>query len=1733
MLSLKSRQDRDAASFIQNQGQAAPGVLWMTQGAGYRAAFLKDSFVVQTVDPVSLGKGKRGAASPVQAEAAGTGSLQPHMQPARIREQRVQLDGANPESVLEPLDERTGTVNLFEGSDPSRWITNASTWARLRYRNIYPGIDLVFYGNGGRLEYDFVVAPGADPGLIRMKISGDDAASETGHGELRIGGTVHKPVLYQNLARGKSVVEGSFLALTPDTFSFRFARYDKTRTFVIDPAISLLYSTYAGGIHNDQAYGMAVDAQGNTYITGWSASQDFPVTGNALQPVRRNIGVYLYDVVVMKFNSSGSLLYSTFLGGAQNDQGSAVVANADGSVYVGGFTQSTDFPVTSNAYQSAAGGGLDAFLARISADGSQLLYSTYLGGAGDEALTSLLLNADGSLWMSGVASQAGLPVSASAFQQKPNGIDNSFAAKAQFDSNGNLQIPYLTFIGGSQSGQTNGPGEGWPSSLAVDTSGNVYYAGTTQSSDYPVTANAFEQPVTLSHGCDNSPNPNTIGVVTKFSPDLSQMLYSTYFGGKTEDQNGYPYCNEGITSIHLDPAGDIWLYGYTAESDLPLTSNALSRQLNLTGNANGQDAFLGELSPDGTKLLYGSYLGGSGLDGASTLAFDASGNLWLSGSSGSTDFPTTSNAFQAQNTSGGYDFTLVELNPAATSILYSTYLGGTSDNGFNSMQLALDANGNVHLSGSTSSTSFPVTPNALQQVFANGDSGPDGDDIFYTELGTGEIVTATPSSGGNTGDTTLTVNGVGFQIGATCELTLNGNTVASTSSSVSPTGTSIRCTFPLAGVAPGSYNVVVLNPNSGTTFTQTAGFSVTSGGGPQLWSTIVGRPKIRTGVPSIVTVSYGNAGNTDAYMAPLEIDLPPNVSATYGVGVSPTLGSGVQVTSSASTTAGTRIPLIVPHLAAGESRSYQISITDAVDGDNYTISTQLGLPWYGSLTAAEAELSSRSSALSSAISCTPAGASSSIDDCLDVYLTQYQASGATAAQARSLVATLETELQQSLVGNTPAVSAGTLPSPSSAYVGTTLVVTGLPSTDDTELVHDFATSTQYLFPIDTAHCVVSADNVNDAIGGVLYQCTYSLPSPISGAELFTGNSYSRLDLITNPGNLIPEFDSCWTKSFSVTAAGTELDVQAGEPCSLDADADDPDDPNGGGGGGEPPPLPPPPPGPPTGNSVSGTTGGSIDPNAKAGNRGDGSASHFIQTTAPVPYAIYFENQPTATLPAAGVVVTDQLDPGKVDLSTLTLGSISFGANVIKPKGSANAFNTVYSINSSLSVRLQASLDQSSGLLKWTFQSIDPATGLPPADPTVGFLPPDADGLEGQASVVFNVALKPGLTTGTRITNTASIVFDSNAPIATPAWVNTVDVDAPVSSVAALPATETTTTFPVAWSGSDNGSGIVSYTIYVSDNGAAFTLWQNAVQTTSASYTGTIGHTYGFYSIATDGVGNVQAAKSAADTTTIVSAPSLLATITTLTASPTSATVGATVSFTATVTPPAGAGAATGSVTFLDGTAALGQVSLNGSGQATYATSSLAAGTHAITAVYGGSSTLAASTSSAFNVTIQAVPGDFAVSLSPASGSVSAGNSVTTVVGITPDNGFSQTVSFSCSGLPSGASCSFSPTTVTPAGAGASTTLTIQTAQKQASRRQGAGPRGEIKLALLGGGLFCLGIFSSRRRRWTSLAPFCLLAALMLGCSGGGSSVEPVTTTISITATAGSITHSASFTLTVQ
>jgi hypothetical protein len=1012
-----------------------------------------------------------------------------------------------------------------------------------------------------------------------------------------------------------------------------------------------------------------------------------------------------------------------------------------------------------------------------------------------------------------------------------------------------------------------------------------------------------------------------------------------------------------------------------------------------------------------------------------------------------------------------------------------------------------------------------------------------------------------------------------------------------------------------------------------------------------VWVNVVGRPKIRTGVPSMFTVNYGNSGKVDAYFTGLTVTLPANISATYDLGVSSDVMPSVQTPTAVSSNGQSVIPMIIPPLAAGASGSFNMMITDATDGDNYTITANIGHPWYSSSQAAVTELTAQSTAFTPATTCaaSPTG-ETTVGSCLGEYLTNISNAGASATQVQGVAASLLSMLQQSQVGFTPTISSGTTYASGSQLETGTLVVSGVPSFDNYVLFHVKQTSAQYLVPITTTNCVPDSDNVDDAIGGTFLVCTFNnVMAPQQDGVVIAGESLG----LGIGASITPEPDACFTVSQNIAPTTFTISTRASEICGTGQAQDYPyKDP-----GDQLPPFIDPgltdPGSGPTGGSSAGsggTTGGSIDPNAKSGATGDRSASQYVAGSLPLPYTVYFENEATATLPAANVIVTDQLDPTKVNLSSLTLGSVSFGANMIPVPFNVNNFNTTYKVNSSLSVRIQGSLDLTSGLLKWTFTSIDPTTGLPPTDPTVGFLPPDTDGIVGQGSVTFNVMPAAEQSTGTQIANQASVVFDSNAAIVTATWTNTLDVDAPVSKVAALPATApktgTTTPFTVTWSGTDVGSGIATYTIYVSDNGGPFTVWQGAVTTTSAVYNGQTNHTCGFYSIAKDGAGNVEAAKTTAEasieivgagtttalmvtptnpapgqmvtltatvtaaagsspaptgtvtffsgttslgigtvgtsgvatlTTTMLPSGSdaitaqyggdsnfdsstsaavtvtvaLTSTVTMLGTSAASANVGTNVTFTASVSPSSGSGTPTGTVTFYNGTTILGTGTIAG-GAATFSTSTLAAGTYSITATYGGDMNFASSTSTAIQQVI--VSPSFTLAFSPSSLTITAGQSGTSTLTVTPTGGFNQSISLACSGLPAHATCTFSPAAITPAGGSVTSTLTVATdvASAELHRPDPQIPgshRGQNILAafLLAGIGSLVRLRRHRGRTWQALRLMLLLPLLLgfaatafTGCGGANPNTTPTgTSTVTVTATAGTQTQSATLTVVIH
>jgi hypothetical protein len=595
----------------------------------------------------------------------------------------MKLRNANPAPRVVGLEELPSKVNYFVGKDSRNWRRGVATYAKVKHESVYPGVDLVHYGNQRQLEYDFLVAPGADPGRISFGIGGakqveldpqGDLVLQTDAGEVR----QRKPVVYQEVAGERKRIEARYALRSStdslgDTVSFVVGDYDRSRPLVIDPVLE--YSTYLGGNNWDNGVAVAVDAAGSAYVTGFTLSEDFP-TINAAQPIRAGGHD---EAFVAKVSPDGTaLVYSTYLGGSADDQGYGIAVDTTGSAYVTGLTDSTDFP-TENALQAAYGGGwYDAFVTKLSPDGSMLTYSTYLGGPGADDGNGIAVDAAGSVYLTGTNHSGPFPILNPLLPVPTDGF-NVFVTK--LNSSGTALV-YSTLLGGNTNSE-------FGHDIAIDAAGSAYVTGYTNSADFP-TVNALQ--------AGYAGNGDVF--VSKLSPDGATLVYSTYLGGTGTYAAGP---SEVGNKIAVDSSGSAYVGGVTASSDFP-TFNALQGAY----GGGEVDAFVAKLSPDGTTLVYSTYLGGSGNDGGSGLALDAVGNAYVSGGTTSGDFPLA-NPLQP-SFAGDVDAFVTKLSPAGTSLVYSTYLGGPNTESGN--DLAVDSLGNAYVTGG-GADGFP-TVNPLQ-----------------------------------------------------------------------------------------------------------------------------------------------------------------------------------------------------------------------------------------------------------------------------------------------------------------------------------------------------------------------------------------------------------------------------------------------------------------------------------------------------------------------------------------------------------------------------------------------------------------------------------------------------------------------------------------------------------------------------------------------------------------------------------------------------------------------------------------------------------------------------------------------------------------------------------------------------------------------------------------------------------------------------------------------------------
>ncbi len=661
MASASSAQP--AIRFEANQGQANGQVRFLAHGPGY-SFFLTPQQALLALD--SSGPASAGASSPLSPALDNPAALASSSIGAQVG---MQFLNSNPQPEVTGEQPLPGTVNYLLGNNPALWHTNIPTYARVRYHDIYPGIDLVYYGNQGHLEYDFIVAPGSDPSQIHLNFTGAYRLSLDAQGELLLhlaAGDLAEgaPQVYQDINGTQHPISSRYILQGTMQVGFALGAYDISQPLVIDP--SVFFSTYLGGLDNDYVKSVAVDSSCSIYLTGATNSTNFP----SQNPLQAASGGGSDDAFVTKMSADGTtLLYSTYLGGSGADWGNGIAVDSAGNAYITGVTFSTNFP-THNPLQATSGGSDDAFVAELNAAGSALTYSTYLGGSGTDWGSDIAVDSAGNAYITGGTSSSNFPTHNPLHGSKA-GNANAFVAAVNATGSALL---YSTYFGGSN--------YDYGTSIAVDSAGNAYITGVTRSSNFPT-----HNPLHAYGGADDA-------FVAKLNTSGSALLYSTYLGGSGDDK-GF--------GIAVDSAGNAYVTGSTTSTNFPLHGPLQST------NAGSTDAFVAKINAAGSALVYSTYLGGKDDDEATSIALDLADTAYITGRTTSANFPVHT-ALQSTN-AGTSDAFVARLNTSGSALLYSSYLGGAANDWGTSV--AVDGVGYVYIAGATASANFP-TQNPIQ-----------------------------------------------------------------------------------------------------------------------------------------------------------------------------------------------------------------------------------------------------------------------------------------------------------------------------------------------------------------------------------------------------------------------------------------------------------------------------------------------------------------------------------------------------------------------------------------------------------------------------------------------------------------------------------------------------------------------------------------------------------------------------------------------------------------------------------------------------------------------------------------------------------------------------------------------------------------------------------------------------------------------------------------------------------
>ena len=855
---------------------------FLSRGMGYQMWLTPDESVVNLQRSSGL---KHGSPAPAGAQV------------------RMKLLGANPNPAMSGVDKQIAKSNYFIGNDKSKWKTDIENYAKVKYEKVYPGIDLVYYGNQQKLEYDFLVRPGTDYKTIRMNFEGADQLTLDEMGNLILktatGDLVqHAPIIYQEVGGERKPIEGHYVLMADNQVGFEVADYDSRRTLVIDPVLE--YASYFGGSLSDYGTSIHASSSGEIYLVGYTGSSGLSTTGAADTSHNGS-----NDVLVLKLDATGALVYSTYIGGSGSDLGSDIKTDSAGAAYIVGNTSSTDFPINSGDFQDTLNVLNDVFIIKLNSTGSALEFSSYFGGSGSDYAYGIDIGSTGEVYFSGNTDSTNFPSGSSGSTANGGGNDIFITKMNPLGT-----VEYSNLIGGTGNEQAR--------DIVVDTSGAAYVTGYTNTSSGITTTGP-------SYG-----GGTRDGLIIKLNPAGSALVYATYLGGSGSDDSSY---------LDVNSSGNVYVTGATDSVNFPTTTGAFT-----SPNPLGTSAFVTKLSADGSSRIFSTIIGGNGFDGGYEIKVGSDGRSYVAGVTISTNFPTA-NPIQAAhgNDSGGADGFIIQLDSTGANLEFATYMGGSGSDSLYGMFLG---DNKIYALGHSGSTNL-TTANPLQANNAG------ATDMFIA------VISDLP--GGAAADTTAPVISVAptaitLEAGATYNLTNDAVGVTALDDvDLDLTASIVRggATLPLNTTSVGSqgitYNVSDAAGNAAVQQSRTINVVDTT-----VPTCTPPADIITPTTGTLTTVAIGTASGTDATgIASIVNDAPTGfLVATTTVNWTVTDNSGLfsQCTQSVTVTADATLPVIFVNQASVNAEAGSVytdtgvTASDDVDGDLTTSIVKTDLP---------------------------------------------------------------------------------------------------------------------------------------------------------------------------------------------------------------------------------------------------------------------------------------------------------------------------------------------------------------------------------------------------------------------------------------------------------------------------------------------------------------------------------------------------------------------------------------------------------------------------------------------------------------------------------------------------------------------------------------------------------------------------------------------------------------------